>query len=152
MVPIRRRHDNIQQRLVTAIRHGDVFVNQHVPGDPNPRERPDITVIEGNKVTVIDICVPFDNGPNACTTAAQAKVEKYSALRQALRDMGRDVEVHGFIVGALGTWHQGNERALGRLGVSRRYRTLMRKLCCIDAIQASRDIWVEHVTGHRQYE
>lgn len=152
MVPIRRRHDLIQERLAKAVQHGEVFINQHVPGDPTPRERPDITVIEGDKVTIVDIAVPFDNGRDSCATAASAKVDKYSNLRRALAETGKDVEVHGFIVGALGTWHQGNERVLGRLGVSRRYRTLMRKLCCIDAIKGSRDVYIEHMTGHRQYE
>ena len=27
----------------------------------------------------------------------------------------------------------------------------MRRLCCIDAIKGSRDTYIEHVTGHRQY-
>ncbi|XP_071509052.1 uncharacterized protein [Diadema antillarum] len=142
MVPTRRRHDLVQDRLVRAIKHGDVFVNQHVPGDPNPRERPDVTVIEGRKITIVDVSIPFDNGPDACSIAANAKVEKYANLRQALREVGNDVQVHAFIVGSLDTWHQENEKTLGRLGVSKRYRTLMRKLYCIDAISGSRDIYI----------
>jgi len=151
MVPIRRRHNMIQSRLVKAIRHGDVYVDQHVPGDPSPRERPDITVVEGNKITIVDVAVPFDNGPDALATCAAAKREKYEALRKALVAKGKDVQVLGFIVGALGSWFPGNELALNRLGISRSYRKLMRRLCCIDAISGSRDIYIEHMSGHRQY-
>ena len=137
----------IQERLVKGIRHGDIFQDQHVPGDPNPRERPDITVVEGDKVTIVDITIPFDNGPDACSTAANAKVAKYDTLRQELASRGLDVEVHAFVIGSLGSWHGDNERTLSRLGISRRYRSLMRRLCCIDAIKGSRDIYVEYRTS-----
>ena len=151
MVPITRRHNLVQNRIVSAVRHGQVFVDQHIPGDPNPRERPDITVIEGDKVTIIDVTCPFDNGPDALRLAAEGKELKYSTLKEALVAQGKDVEVFGFAVGSLGSWYPGNERALRRLGISKRYRTLMRRLLCIDALKASRDIYVEHMSGHRQY-
>ena len=102
MVPIRRRHNMIQSRLVKAIRHGDVYVDQHVPGDPSPRERPDITVVEGNKITIVPVAVPFDNGPDALTTCAAAKREKYAELRKSLVATGKDVQVLGFVVGGIG--------------------------------------------------
>ena len=152
MVPIRRRHNLVQERLVKAIRHGEVYQDQHVPGDPNPRERPDITVVEGNKVTIVDITIPFDNGPEACQTAASAKLTKYSTLRQSLCSRGFDAEVHPFVIGSLGTWFPDNEKTLNRLGVGRRYRPLFRRLCCVDTIKASRDVYVEHITGQRQYQ
>ncbi|XP_071794611.1 uncharacterized protein [Asterias amurensis] len=132
MVPIRRRHNLVQNRIKSAIRHGQVYVDQHV--------------------TIIDVCCPFDNDRDALKTAAAAKVTKYADLKQALAADGKDVEVFGFAVGSLGSWHQGNERVLGRLGISRRYRPLMRRLLCIDAIKGSRDIYIEHVSGHRQYQ
>jgi hypothetical protein len=44
--------------------------------------------------------------------------------------------VFGFVVGPLGVWYPGNERALDELYVSKRYRTLFRKLCCADSIKA----------------
>uniref|UniRef100_A0A8C4R587 Reverse transcriptase domain-containing protein n=1 Tax=Eptatretus burgeri TaxID=7764 RepID=A0A8C4R587_EPTBU len=151
MVPIRRRHNMIQSRLVKAIRHGDVYVDQHVPGDPSPHERPDITVVEGNKITIVDVAVPFDNGPDALATCAAAKREKYEGLHNVLVAQGKDVQVLGFIVGAMGSWFPGNESALNRLGISRSYRKLMRRLCCIDAIGGSRDIYIEHMSGQRQH-
>ena len=152
MVPIRRRHNLVQGRIKSAIRHGRVFVDQHVPEDPHPRERPDITVIEGNKVTIIDVCCPFDNGRDALKTAVAAKETKYADLKQALAATGKDVEVFGFAVGSLGSWYPGNEKALRRLGISKRFRTLMRKLMCIDTIKGSRDVYIEHMSGHRQYQ
>ena len=97
------------------------------------------------------MAVPFDNGPDALATCAAAKREKYAELRRILVARGKDVQMLGFVVGALGSWFPGNEWALSRLGISRSYQKLMRRLCCIDAIGGSRDIYVEHMSGHRQY-
>ena len=93
----------IQSCLVKAIRHGDVYVGQHVPGDPSPHERPDITVVEGHKITIVDVAVPFDNGPDDLATCAATKREKYAELPRTLVARGKDVQVLGFGVGALGS-------------------------------------------------
>jgi len=69
-------------------------------------------VVEGNKITIVPVAVPFDNGPDALTTCAAAKREKYAELRKSLVAKGKDVQVLGFVVGALGSWFPGNESAL----------------------------------------
>ena len=69
MVPIRYRHNLVKNRIKAAVRHGQVYVDQHVPGDPHPRERPDIME---NKVTIIYVCCPFDNDRDALKTAVAA--------------------------------------------------------------------------------
>ena len=151
MVSIRRRHNLVVTRIQNSIRTGEVTLDKHIAGD-QPRLRPDIVHYDGEKATIIDVSIPFDNGENALATAAEAKVQKYQSTKQALLDKGyTDVVILPFIVGALGTWYPRNELVLNRLGVAKRYRGLMRKFCCQDAIKGSRDIWTEHLTGHRQY-
>ena len=148
MVPIRRRHNLVVNRIHNAIRTGEVTLDKHVPGD-QPRLRPDIVHYEGDKATVIDVSIPFDNGENALSTAAETKVQKYQNTKQALLDRGfTDAVILPFIVDALGTGFPPNEIVLNRIGISKRYRGLMRRFCCQEAIKGSRDIWTEHLTGH----
>ncbi|KYN22491.1 hypothetical protein ALC57_05102, partial [Trachymyrmex cornetzi] len=56
-----------------------------------------------------------------------------------------------FVVGALGSWDQGNEAVLRLLRVTAQYASMMRHLIVSDTIRCSRDIYVEHVSGTRQY-
>ncbi|EMP31158.1 hypothetical protein UY3_11720 [Chelonia mydas] len=56
------------------------------------------------------------------------------------------------IVGALGTWDLCNERVLQTCGIGRCYARLMRRLMVSHTIRWSRDIYIEHITGHRQYQ
>ena len=149
MVSIRRRHNHIQDRLVQAVQHGTILPDQHVPGDPVARERPDICVVEGNKLTIIDVAIAFDNDEDVMNEAANRKMSKYGHLATSLT--GKDVAVMAFVIVALGTWRPENEAVLGRLGVARKYRPLFRRLCCADAIASSRDIYIEHLSGQRQW-
>ncbi|GBN09067.1 Retrovirus-related Pol polyprotein from type-1 retrotransposable element R2 [Araneus ventricosus] len=54
------------------------------------------------------------------------------------------------IVGALGSWDNKNDKFLSK-HMSKSYLNKFRKLCCSEVLQWSRDIFVEHVTGHRQF-
>ena len=49
-------------------------------------QKHDIVHYEGDKATIIDVSIPFDNGDNALSTASEAKVEKYQSTKQALLD------------------------------------------------------------------
>ena len=40
-------------------------------------------------------------------------------------------------MGSQGAWDIENESTLELLGIGRHYRTLFRKLCCVDAIKGS---------------
>ncbi|KAG5890221.1 hypothetical protein JTB14_028763 [Gonioctena quinquepunctata] len=141
-------------RLVKAIpqRLGTISINRQVP-NTNSILRPDIVVINENesKITIVDVSIPFENEPQALSRARQAKLEKYNGIAEELRAQGYETSVDAFIVGALGTWDPENEEVLRKCGVSQRYATLMRRLMCSDAIKWSRDIYVEHLTGVRQY-
>ena len=121
-----------------------------VPGAPG-NNRQDVVITDGNKVTIIDVTCPFENGHEALSEAAQRKVDKYRYLIDHFRTLGMSAKVFGFVVGALGAWFPGNEKVLDEIYMSRRYRTLFRKLCCADAIKVSRNIYVEHPSGAPQY-
>ncbi|EMP28674.1 Sialin [Chelonia mydas] len=69
-----------------------------------------------------------------------------------LRAKGYKMQMDALIVGALGTWDLCNERVLQTCGIGQRYARLMRRLMVSDTIRWSRDIYIEHITGHRQYQ
>lgn len=153
---IQLRHDAVLHRLWKASRlPGEARVNQRVEGVQGElRElRPDLVVRhEPSKCVVIcDITVPFENRMVAFDEARERKVIKYSPLAEELRRQGYRVVVTAFVVGALGSWDPNNEAVLRLLRVSNMYASLMRRLIVSDVIRWSRDIYVEHVSGVRQY-
>lgn len=149
MVPIRSRHDRIVTRLSNAIYRGEISRDVAVPDAPG-RDRPDLVIRDGQRVIIIDIACPFENDQDALDVAATRKVEKYQYIADHLKLQGLDAKVFPFIIGALGSWYPGNGNLLNELRISKRYRNLFRKLCCADAIQGSRNIYIEHLTNHRQ--
>ena len=144
MPSILRRHNSIVDRIVNAVQSGTITTDQQVRA-ANSRLRPDIIVEEDNKVLIIDVCCPFDSNAEALRDAEQRKLYKYEGLKQFFVGQGKQCEVFGFVIGALGSWHPANENVLRHLGMSKRYRSLFRKLCCTDAIQGSTNIYREHL-------
>ena len=147
------RHDAILDRLrrATPVFPGtEVRVNQRVP-ECDPASRPDLVIIRGDTVMMIDVTVSFENRPEALHAAEQEKLTKYAGLVEELRGRGKTASVHALVVGSLGTWYRGNEATLRSLRVSRVYARLMRKLIVCDTLRWTRDIYIEHITGSRQY-
>ena len=146
------RHNEIQDRLVRAIpsRSGTVKTNCTVPESSLP-VRPDIHLRrpDGSYIFV-DVTVPFEDREEAFSRARFHKEEKYRPLIEDLANSGIQAEIHAIIVGALGSWDPSNDAVLGRLGVSRKYATMMRKLMCARTIAYSRNIYVSHLTGTEQ--
>ncbi|KAG5892112.1 hypothetical protein JTB14_035840 [Gonioctena quinquepunctata] len=101
--------------------------------EPPPRHRRHKR--ERNKITIVDVSIPFENEPQALSRARQAKLANTTALLRKLRAQGYETSVDAFIVGALGTWDPENEEVLRKCGVSQRYATLMLRLMCSDAIE-----------------
>ena len=154
-VAYQKRHDALLSRLTAAVRRDgvDVRVNRQVPGSASTL-RPDLVVTRDGGATVVlaDVTVAFENGPEAMRAASDAKERKYRPLVEELRAAGKEASVVTLVLGPLGTWWRGNETALRRLRVSRNYAKLMRRLMVSDTLRWSRDVYVEHITGHRQYE
>ena len=149
MVTITARHDAVLKRLADEIKQGDVVIDQVFPGAPG-EDRPDIVVRDGGKALNIDVTCPFENGKSALSIADNRKKEKYIYLVDFFATQNISAKVYGFVVGALGGWFPGNEKVLNEIGMSMRYRTLFRKLCCSDVIKGSRNIYVEYHTGVQQ--
>lgn len=72
-----------------------------------------------------------------------------SPLAEELQRRRYRVVVIAFVIGALGSWDPRNEARL--LWVGNQYATMMRRLIVLDTIRWLRDIYVEHVSGIRQY-
>ena len=145
MASITNRH-NILKRLSDAVHRGSFTIDQVVPGVPG-NNCLDLVITENSKVTIIDVTCPFENGEDALSNAAERKVQKYNYLVDHFRSLNMHAKVFGFVVGPLDGWFNGNKKAMDELYMSKRYRTLFRKLCCAEAIKGSRNIYVEHLTG-----
>lgn len=153
---IQLRHDAVLHRLRRACRlPGEVRVNQRVGGiDGDLGElRPDLVVRHepSKSVVICDVTVPFENRLVAFEEARARKLAKYAPLAEALHSRGYRVVVTAIVVGALGSWDPRNDAVLSLLRVGSAYGALMRRLIVSDTIRWSRDIYVEHVSGVRQY-
>ena len=127
---ISRKKDRLQKLLNAALSTATDF---------------DIIVKDDNKVLIIDVCCPFDNNAEALRDAEQPKLNKYEGLKQFFVGQGKQCQVFGFVIGALGSWHPANENVLRELGMSKCYRSLFPKSCCTDEIQGSTNIYREHL-------
>eukprot|EP00117_Sycon_ciliatum_P030945 scpid47705/ scgid24297/ Retrovirus-related Pol polyprotein from type-2 retrotransposable element R2DM; Retrovirus-related Pol polyprotein from type II retrotransposable element R2DM; Protease; Reverse transcriptase; Endonuclease len=151
MVAIRERHNAILQRLHKALPRGNrAVLDQKLPDCPIDL-RVDLQVIDPDKkvATLVDVGMPFENGSDAFSRVRQRKEEKYKCLADWLRqEKGfTDVFVGAFVIGSLGGYDPDNETVLNRLGVARNYTPLFRKLCVVDAIHGSYEVWRERCIG-----
>jgi hypothetical protein len=144
MLAITTRHNKIVDRLTNAVRSGSISTDKTVQDSGSP-VRPDIVITNNNHVTIIDVCCPFENGPEAMEEAVARKEVKYNHLKTFFEAQGKSCNVFGFALGALGTWFPGNEQVLTALNMTPRYKNLFRKLCCSDTIQGSTDIYRQHL-------
>ncbi|XP_049807110.1 uncharacterized protein LOC126249500 [Schistocerca nitens] len=155
------RHNAVLNRLATAVagrpRRGntavpDIRINQAVIGDSSGL-RPDLVITDeaAKAVTIVDVTIPFENRRIALDNARQLKRIKYADVARGLAARGYSVTVDALVVGSLGAWDRQNDAVLRHLGIASRYCQLMRRLMVSDTIKWSRDIYVEHITGHRQY-
>ncbi|XP_039309677.1 uncharacterized protein LOC120358703 [Solenopsis invicta] len=153
---IQLRHNAVLHRLWKACRMpGEKRVNQRIEGiDGELGElRPDLVIRHepSKSVVICDVTVPFENRWEAFEDARARKIAKYSPLAEELQRRGYRVVVTAFVVGALGSWDPRNEAVLRLLRIGTPYASLMRRLMVSDTIRWSRDIYVEHVSGTRQY-
>lgn len=148
---MQRRHNSVLDRIKTAATgkgYAVIAENQQVL--PNVRLRPDLVITKDNVAHIIDVTIPFDE-PVAFDQAREAKIRKYDIIKQHLGNQYTTVTVEPILVGALGSWDKKNNQFVRQLG-SRRYIKTMKRLCVSDVLKWSRDIYVEHLTGQRQYQ
>ncbi|XP_023219819.1 uncharacterized protein LOC111621802 [Centruroides sculpturatus] len=143
-----KRHDAVLNRLHHAIRPGnfEILTNQQVPGY-NDRCRPDLVVISdtAKTATIVDVCIPFENGQDAFDIARRAKEEKYRNVKEYFRRQSYNTTCDAFILGSLGGYDHQNTSVLQRLGISRNYSRTMIKLMVSDTIRWSREIYHHHL-------
>ncbi|CAJ0587486.1 unnamed protein product, partial [Mesorhabditis spiculigera] len=151
------RHNAIVDRLINAIKLPDTttkYVNVKIPGTDG-QLRPDLALIDHVKkrVTIVDVTMSFENYDlSVYESARDGKLRKYADIFNKFNADGYDTFLGAFIVGPLGGWDQGNEVVLRRLAISVKYAGLMKKLMVADAVRWSKDIYIEHVCGQRQYQ
>ena len=100
---------------------------------------------------IIDVAVTFEADYAALAKMRLAKIDKYLAIAKLYKSQGKAVAVFGFIVGAFGTRLPSNDKILQSTNCTTKYSSLFKKLCASNVISASTDIYVEFLTGHRQY-
>ena len=99
---------------------------------------------------MVDVTVPFDNGPPAMEDARQQKRLKYGDIERELTAKGYKVINEAFVVGSLGSFPARNFMVARELGIHKKYAELMAKLMVSDTIRWSRDIYYTHVLGEPQ--
>ena len=142
-------------RLAKAIpsSKGTITVNRRAAIENTSSRKPDLVITneEQKQVILIDVTCPFENRMQGFVEARARKIEHYTPLANELRAKGYYVYLDAFIVGSLGSWDPANGQVLKALGINRRYAKMMLKLMTSDTIRWSRGMYVEHVTGIRQY-
>ena len=108
--------------------------------------RLDIVIVSDEEV-IIDVTCPFENDGDALSVAELSKVNKYNHIKEHYSSQGLNCSLFGFVVGSLGAWHLINEAVLNKLGMTRSYKSLFRKLCCTDVIQGSADVYYKHMSN-----
>ena len=146
---MRTRHNAILERVRKAIpsSSGTLLIDQKVPGS-NCQLRPDIVLLDNKKVLIADLTIPYESGPDAFQKARNEKRAKYAELVEWARSHYDEVHFDSLVVGSLGSWDPDNEQLLKQLNIGSKYSVLFRKLCCLDAIKGSLDIWRSHCGDH----
>ncbi|GBL72532.1 Retrovirus-related Pol polyprotein from type-1 retrotransposable element R2 [Araneus ventricosus] len=146
------RHDNIQNRVLNAAQNSSaeiIAVNKKIVKSINLR--PDIVLKLDNVIYLVDITCPFENRIDGFEKAKQEKLRKYQVLIEHLLPQASAVEIVPIVVGALGAWDPANDKFLLKI-MAKSYLKTLSKLCVSDNIRWARDIYVEHITGIRQFD
>ncbi|GBM65969.1 hypothetical protein AVEN_152182-2 [Araneus ventricosus] len=146
------RHDGVQNRILAAAENSSaeiISVNKKVAKSVNLR--PDIVLKLDNKIYLVDITCPFENRLEGFEKAKQEKLRKYNVLIDHLLSQASAVEIVPIVVGALGAWDPTSDKFLSKI-MSKSYLKTLSKLCVSDNIRWARDIYVEHITGVRQFD
>lgn len=148
------RHRSVLKHLTEAMGpRPDLRVERTLPGSGS-LDKPDLVILneDAKQAVIVDIACPFDNKYQAFLTKRTEKKEKYAHLVEFLVGKGYTVHIDALLVGSLGSWDPANEPVLGILGIPLPGRSKLRRLIVSDVIRWSRDIYVEHVSGVRQYK
>ena len=78
---MRERHNAILDRIKKATSKdiGTLFIDQAIPEAPGIL-RPDLVAKTDTTITIVDVTVPYESGPDAFNSACAEKTQKYSEL------------------------------------------------------------------------
>lgn len=144
------RHNAVVARIKTAATRWMKGVTENREVVEGIHIRPDLLLIKKRTAYIVDVTIVFENRQAAFAEARARKEETYTKVKKSLMQTYDAVETVPFIIGSLGSWDPNNERFLSQL-CTRTYARLFRHPCVSDTIRWSRDIYVEHLTGERQY-
>ena len=154
MLLVTARHDRILHRLSQAmpVELQALLKVDCTPLHSSSQLRSDLIVTDEARktVTMVDVTVPFDNGPRAMEEARQQKRFKYCDIERELTAKGYKVINEAFVVGSHGSFPARNFMVARELGIHRKYAELMAKLMVSETIRWSRDIYYTHVLGEPQ--
>ena len=143
------RHNRIQDLLVNSIpvnhfrsvRLDCVNDDHHeLSGDVL---RPDVVATRHDGSTVVvDVTVPYVNGPQSLQRAAERKLAKYEELAtNIMQRSGKEVHLFPFVVGSLGCYSKYNRPAMDALGIPLRVQRGLAPQLVTTAINGSCKIW-----------
>ena len=144
------RHDEVVERVKKAAQRKFRVLAENRPVDDSAL-RPDLVLCNRESALIIDVTVPYENRPEAFTSARQSKITKYAPVVESLKGRFRNVTVEPIVVGQCGAWDPRNDKVLKKI-CTRSYAGLMRRLIVSGVIRWGRDIYMSHVLGRPVYE
>lgn len=143
------RHNSIVKRILkTAERDWSVYSMDFPVGQTSLR--PDLILTRGQTALVLDITIIGENGLSSFAAAREHKKEHYSPVVDHLKAFYKTVNIDAIVLGGLGTWDPRNDTVLLKL-CSKKYLSVLKKLCVSDVVSWSRRVLNEHLTGLRYY-
>ena len=134
-----RRHHDVVDLVAGVARSKGIEVEREVTIDvANEQQvRPDLILRLDNALVVVDVTIVYEFSENSLEDAARTKREKYDCLKDILlrkNPTATNVEIEGFVVGARGAWHKGNDMLWLRIGgkrtgIRRVVESVMRNSC-----------------------
>ncbi|XP_064462303.1 uncharacterized protein T26G10.4-like [Ornithodoros turicata] len=140
------RHNEIVESVKAAARGKYTAISENMAVGGTGL-RPDLILCRGEEAIIVDVTIPFDNRYQALAAARAEKEAKYELLKPHLQRRFHRVSVQAIVVGALGSWDPANNKVMKKL-CTKSYLGVFKKLCVSNVIAASRNIYVEHVTGN----
>lgn len=144
------RHDNILARVEKTVRYTNpgakITVNK-ICNVAKRDVRPDLVMVNEKEkvVAIIDVCCPFESGPEALNIARARKQLHYQPEMIAFQKKGYKVLCDAIVVGALGTWSRANDRVLLYLGTTHAYLKQMKLFIINETIETSKNLFWRHV-------
>ena len=143
---ISKRHDRVVKKIgkeLAKIEGCQVWMEKTWTVDQE-KLKPDISMIQGNKLTLVEVTVPYDRGKETLERREREKVEKYKQIRPdniaALSERGViEVNTKAVVIGVSGSIEKISTKNLKDLGLAKHIRGLQ-MLC----LASSADIWSIH--------